>query len=138
MLSPFLIKEGDINSRMLFHNAVMRRKCSSLSEEEELDLQAWIDDDVAKKWADIQQPWKSLQTDDVDELTAENQYVQRYVSPPVSPASTWTNCMFSLINALPSTMQTALEEVERVTGMKAILLMGGPVPAQDGGIGTHL
>lgn len=35
-------------------------------------------------------------------------------------------------------MQTALEEVERATGMKAILLMGGPVPAQDGNIGTHL
>jgi len=133
-----MIKEEDFDSRMLFHNAVMRWKCSLLSEEEKIELQKWIDDDIAKKWADIQQPWKSLQTDDIDEPTAENQYVQRYVSFPVSPTSTWTNCTFSLINALPSTMQAALEEVERVTGMKAILLMGGPIPAQDGGIGTHL
>ena len=42
------------------------------------------------------------------------------------------------MDALPSVMQAALDEVERVTGMKAILLMGGPVPAQDGDIGTHL
>ena len=35
-------------------------------------------------------------------------------------------------------MQAALDKVERVMGMKAILLMGGPVPAQDGDIGTHL
>ena len=49
-----------------------------------------------------------------------------------------TDSIFSAINSLPQTMQTALEEVERVTGMKAILLMGGPIPSQDGNIGTHL
>ena len=35
-------------------------------------------------------------------------------------------------------MQAALGEVERVTGFKAVLLMGGPMPAQDGDITTHL
>ena len=42
------------------------------------------------------------------------------------------------MNALPTAMQAALDEVERATGMKAILLMGGPIPALDGKIGTHL
>jgi hypothetical protein len=60
------------------------------------------------------------------------------MSLPVSPTSALTNYISSLINALPSTMQMALDKVERVIGMKAILLMGGPVPAQDGNIGTHL
>jgi hypothetical protein len=35
-------------------------------------------------------------------------------------------------------MQGALDEVERTTGMKAVLLMAGPIPAQNGSIGTHL
>jgi hypothetical protein len=35
-------------------------------------------------------------------------------------------------------MQTALEEVERVTGLKAFLLIGGPIPAKDGAISTQL
>jgi hypothetical protein len=79
-----MINKADYDSRMLFHNGVMRWKCSLLNEQEKLDLQAWVDDDIAKRWEDIQKPWKSLQTEDMDELTAENQYVQKYVSqfPP--------------------------------------------------------
>lgn len=73
---------------MLFHNAVMRWKCSTLNEKEKLDLQAWIDDELAKRWMDIQQPWNLLQTEDVDELTAENQHVQKYVFLAVSSTST--------------------------------------------------
>lgn len=42
------------------------------------------------------------------------------------------------MNALPAAMQAALDEVERTTGMRSILLMGGPIPAQDGKVGTHL
>ena len=42
------------------------------------------------------------------------------------------------MNTLPGTLQVALEEVERTTGMKAMLLIGGPIPAHDGKIGTHL
>lgn len=78
-----MINPTDFDSRMLFHNGVMRWKCSLLNEEEKLELQAWIDDEIAKRWADIQQPWKSLQTEGVDELTAENQYIQRYISHPI-------------------------------------------------------
>jgi len=42
------------------------------------------------------------------------------------------------MNALPTVMQAALDEVQRTTGMNAILLMGGPIPALDGNVGTHL
>ena len=87
-LSPFIITKSDWSSRMLFHNAVMRWKCSTLNEKEKLDLQAWIDDELAKRWMDIQQPWNLLQTEDVDELTAENQHVQKYVFLAVSSTST--------------------------------------------------
>ena len=49
-----------------------------------LELQAWIEEEVEKRWADIQQPWKAFQTNGVDKLTAENQYIQRYVSGLIS------------------------------------------------------
>jgi hypothetical protein len=75
-----MINKADYDSQMLFHNGVMRWKCSLLNEQEKLDLQAWVDNDIVKRWEDIQKPWKSLQTEDTDELTAENQYVQKYVS----------------------------------------------------------
>ena len=42
------------------------------------------------------------------------------------------------MNALPPVLQAALEEVERVTGLKSLLLVGGPIPALDGKISTHL
>ena len=54
------------------------------------------------------------------------------------PASLPPDAFLSLMNGLPAAMQTALDEVERTTGMKSILLMGGPIPALDGKIGTHL
>ena len=49
-----------------------------------------------------------------------------------------TYYFFSAINALPFAMQAALDEVKRVTGMKVVLLMGGPIHAQDENIGMHL
>ena len=77
LLSPFMVNEKDSETRMLFHNAVMRQKYSLLTEDEKLNLQAWIDDDAQKRWDIIQHPWKATLTDDTDELTAENQYVQK-------------------------------------------------------------
>ena len=46
--------------------------------------------------------------------------------------------IFSCIDALPPVLQTALEEIERVTGLKSLLLIGGPIPTQGGNISTHL
>jgi len=80
MLSPFMVQESDGDKRLHFHNAVMRWKCSLLTEEETLELQAWIDEDIRKRLVDVEEPWTTLQTDGVDEPTAENLYVQRYVS----------------------------------------------------------
>jgi len=48
LLSPFTAKETDFETRMLFHNAVMRQKCSLLTKDEKADLQVWIDDDLQK------------------------------------------------------------------------------------------
>lgn len=45
--------------------------------------------------------------------------------------------MFSSIDSLPSTVQTALEKIERAAGMKAFLLIGGPVPAAGGELNIH-
>lgn len=136
-LSPFMMKEKDCDTRMLFHNAVMRLKCSLLTEDEKTDLQMWIDNDVQKRWEGIKEPWKTTGSLDVSELTAENQYVQGCVSLPIL-ALLPPNAILSLMNALPVAMQAALDEVERTTGMRSILLMGGLIPAQDGHVGTHL
>jgi len=45
--------------------------------------------------------------------------------------------IFSCIEALPTTIDKALEEIECSTGMKAIILIGGPTPAANGDINTH-
>ena len=42
------------------------------------------------------------------------------------------------MDALPATIDAALEQIERTTGMKAIILIGGPAPATAGDITTHL
>lgn len=81
-------KDQDADTRMLFHNAVMRQKCSLLTKDEMDDLQAWIEEDVQRRLEGVQQPWKTDKSKDVSELTAENQHVQTYVSffiPSITP-----------------------------------------------------
>lgn len=77
MLSSFVVNEGQNNKRILFHNTVMRWKCSLLSQDEQRELQEWIKDDERKRWDAIRYPWRALQTTDVSEMTAENQHIQR-------------------------------------------------------------
>ena len=137
-LTPFASQGDDLSNRLFFHNAVMRWKCSLLNEDERRKVEEWIENDVQERWDEAKHPWKALQTQDVDQMTAENQYVQEYIRPLTSTFNVSNRGHFRAIDALPTTMQAALDEVERVTGMKAILLMSGPVPAQDGDIGTHL
>jgi hypothetical protein len=43
----------------------------------------------------------------------------------------------SSIDALPATINKALEQIERTTGMKAIILIGGPAPSAGGDFGIH-
>ena len=46
--------------------------------------------------------------------------------------------VLSSIDALPATVELALDQIERATGMKAFLLIGGPAPAADGDFSTHV
>ena len=80
ILSPFMVGEASHNRRLFFHNAVMKWKCSKLSEDEKEELQAWIEDEVDERWDAIKHPWKNPQVEEADELTVENQYIQRYVA----------------------------------------------------------
>ena len=133
LLAPFMVAEAAGDHRMLFHNAVMRLKYSELSDDEKQDMKDWIDKEVEERWDRSLHPWKT----GVDDLTAENRHIQRYATilTRVFPDLIRP---FSHIDALPHTMQAALEEVERVTGLKAFLLLGGPIPAKDGAISTQL
>ena len=91
LFSPFMVKGEDSDTRMLFHNAVMRQKCSLLTEDEKAKFQVWIDDDVQRRWEGIKEPWKTTGSKDISELTAENQYVQGYVfffTPRITPTLT--------------------------------------------------
>lgn len=134
LLAPHMVGEKGATNRMLFHNAVMRLKHSELSESEKQKLQEWIDEEVEDRWDAARYPWKNPDGTDAENLTAENQYVQRSVSVPYRkvPVSSSVSC----INALPQVLQTALEEVERITGLKSVLLIGGPIPSLDGQIST--
>lgn len=49
-----------------------------------------------------------------------------------------TNLHGSHIDNLPLTVQTAINEIERYTGFKALVLVGGPEPSNNGKIATHL
>lgn len=70
-------KSDDLSSdnRLSFHNAVMRWKCSLLTEEELQELEEWITNSLAEKEEAISKPWKAGQ--DEGELSAENEYIQR-------------------------------------------------------------
>jgi hypothetical protein len=136
LLAPFVPTEDPPNSRLGFHNAAMRWKCSLLTEEEQQEHQDWIDEDAVEKEKSMNQPWKALQEVGDDELSAENQYIQRYVSPR-SPSMQRKLINFSSIDALPATIDKALQQIECSTGMKAIILIGGPTPAAAGDISTH-
>ena len=98
----------------------------------------WIDDKVEQRWDAIQHPWQNPNAVEVEELTVENQYIQKYVPVSVPYCDALTDNTSSNINTLPSTLQAALDEVERVTGLKTLLLLGGPIPTNDGNISTHL
>jgi len=46
--------------------------------------------------------------------------------------------VLSHIDNLPITVQTAVDEIERYTGFKALVLVGGPEPLHNGKISTHV
>ena len=120
-----------------FHNTVMRWKCSQLTEEELRDMDEWIANSLSEKKEERLKPWKAMQGEET-EWSAENEYVQKCILPSPQIVMRRTDMIFRSINALPATLNTALEQIERSTGMKAIILIGGPVPSADGDINTHM
>jgi len=130
MLSPFTSNlDGSCDVRLEFHNAVMRWKCLHLTDEERYEVQVFIHERAQKKEGVIQY------TD--DELSKENENIQRYtlLSPPSTAPQ--THVTSSSVDALPATMHKALEQIEKSTGMKAIVLIGGPAPAGNGDFSTY-
>ena len=116
----------------------MRWKCSLLTDEEHQEHQEWINANLLEREEAMKRPWKARQeAEGSDELCAENEYIQRFVR--LLPLATYRKlmCVFSCIDSLPTTIEVALDHIERSTGMKAIILIGGPTPASDGKIGTH-
>ena len=65
---------------LTFHNAIMRWKCSLLTDEERKGLEDWILESVIEKKEENARPWKAEVGD--DELAAENEYIQRHVVLP--------------------------------------------------------
>ena len=120
LLAPFMIAEAAGDHCLLFHNAVMRLKYSELSDDEKQDMKDWIDKEVEERWDRSLHSWKT----GVDNLTAKNWHIQRYTTILMRVFPDLI-CPFSHIDALPHTMQAALEEVKRVTGLKAFLLLVG-------------
>ena len=80
LLSPFLKTDNSGDKQLNFHNAIMRWKCSLLNKEELQEMEDWIADAVLKKGEEISKPWKVGLGEDGDELSVENEYIQRCVS----------------------------------------------------------
>jgi len=77
-LTPFMKTDFAVN-RLNFHNAVMRWKCSLLTQEEIQTLEDWIAESLHTKEEEMMKPWMVGTSE--DELSAENKFIQRYVSP---------------------------------------------------------
>ena len=137
-LTPFMNSGDPLNSRLAFHNTVMRWKCSLLTDEERKELQDWIAERVVEKEEEMNRPWRATQdTSCADELSAENEYIQRCVCPYPLQQHHGLIRAYSCIDSLPTTIDRALEQIERSTGMKAVILIGGPTPAASGDFSTH-
>ena len=137
-LTPFKSSGDPRDLRLAFHNTVMRWKSSLLTDEERKELQDWIGEKVREKEEEMNQPWKATQGAlRTDELSAENEYIQGYVCPCLLRLCHDLIRPYSCIDALPSTIDRALEQIERSTGMKAVILIGGPTPAASGDFSTH-
>ena len=138
MLALFMVADADGDHRMLLHNAVMQLKYSKLSDDEKQDMKEWIEKEVEERWDKIQHPWKMSPSEGVDNLSTENCHIQRYAI--ILTRSIFLDLIhpFSCIDALPHTLQAAIEEIERTTGLKSFLIVGGPIPAKDGKISMQL
>lgn len=65
--------------RLGFHNAVMRWKCSLLTDEERQEHQNWIEEHVLEKEEEIKRPWTATMEKGAEESSTENEYIQKFV-----------------------------------------------------------
>ena len=70
-----------------FHNTVMRWKCLLLTPEQQQEHQEWIDQNTLEREEDLKQLWKVTRETTTEELSVENEYIQRYaLLPPPTEA----------------------------------------------------
>lgn len=81
LLTPFATT-NTFTEHLDFHNSAMRWKCSLLTDEQSQEHQDWIDRELADREEKLKQPWKATEKAGADKLSAENQYIQGYVSLP--------------------------------------------------------
>lgn len=141
ILKPFL-KEStktatSTSAKLVFHMAVMRWKCSLLNPNEIATLQDWIDVQHASKKKTQTLPWSEEAGEHGDEVFAENTHIQWYVVHTFLSRTSTNLVSYSSIDGLVSTVQLAIEEIERQTGWKAMVILGGLDP-RKGKISTHL
>jgi len=140
LLKPFLKKASATSTttseKLLLHIAVMHWKCSLLNADELVTLQEWIKEKRALKEKMRTLPWSMEAAEHGDDLFAENTYIQGYVFS-ASPLGTTVDLIHSAIDDLAPTVQLAVEEIERKTGWKAMVLLGGLEP-RAGVISSHL
>ncbi|KAF9780503.1 hypothetical protein BJ322DRAFT_1112500 [Thelephora terrestris] len=120
MLKPFLSETAKSSSttseKLLFHMAVMHWKCSLLSPDERTELNSWINHQKIQRrqLEPFHGQWKLANMETIYSLRT----------------------LISIDN-LATTVQTAIEEIERQTGWKAMVILGGLKPGA-GGITSHL
>jgi hypothetical protein len=137
MLAPFTTSADPSDHHLSFHNTVMRYKCSLLTDEERQENQDWINERLKEKEDKARYPWRESMKDGDDELLAENTYYQKYFLHSFSRLYYKLTRVFSNIDALPDAVDNILEQIERATGMKAMILIGGPTPAGENDFSTH-
>jgi len=115
----------------------MRWKCSLLTPDELATLHDWINGQRALKEKTRALPWSEEAIEHGDDLFAENTYTQRYVVQTFSSGTRANPEPHSSIDSLASTVQLAIEEIERQTGWKAMVILGGLEP-RVGKISSHL
>jgi hypothetical protein len=76
IISPHTVGESDFKKHLLYHNAVMRWKCSTLSKDKKEDLEVWVNQNILERWDAILHPWRDPLNKEVSELTAKNKYIQ--------------------------------------------------------------
>ena len=141
MLKPFLketVKASTSTSeKLLFHMAVMRWKYSLLTPDESAALHQWIDEQHALKDTTRALEWSEEAKEFGDCPFPENVHIQRSVFWIFSLRTSANPGYYSSIDELALTVQVAIEEIERQTGWKAMVILGGLEP-RVGNISSHL